>query len=322
MRTRRRFIAGAASGAAAAILSKPLLAAGFQRIPQRPSARVIVDNDFAGDPDGLIALAHQVLTPKTRVVLVTSSALDRKLPGLVPPEKSAAAGRELAIELMRRARLVAPPPVMAGSEELDRPEPAPSAAAKAIVAEALREDKLPLILTCGGPLTNVAAALRLDPSIAARMTVIWIGGGSYPAGGWEYNLAADLQAARIVIEQSRMPVWQVPQNAYRQMQFSIAEFEARLRPLSPFAAWLYDQFTSPPSFVEVGGAWPLGDSPTVLLSAISQESSTSVDRPAQRLQSDFTYGEAILNRSLRVFQTLDARLTFEDFLALMRLHAA
>jgi len=29
-------------------------------------ARVIIDNDFAGDPDGLFQLAHHVLSPPSR----------------------------------------------------------------------------------------------------------------------------------------------------------------------------------------------------------------------------------------------------------------
>ena len=40
-------------------------ALGRPGIVQRPLARVIVDNDFAGDPDGLVALAHQLLAPAT-----------------------------------------------------------------------------------------------------------------------------------------------------------------------------------------------------------------------------------------------------------------
>lgn len=318
--SRRRALAASVLGVAGTMLPARALASLGDRIPQRPSARVIIDNDFAGDPDGLIALAHQLLTPKTRTVLVTSSALDPKFPPeIAPPGHTAAAGRDVAMELIRRAQVAAPPPVVAGPEGFG---PAPSDAARAIVAEAMRDDKLPLIFTCGGPLTNLAAALRLEPKIAERMSVIWIGGGKYPAGGWEYNLSADADAARIVIEQSRVPLSQIPQNAYRQMQFSVAEMADRLRTISPFGAWLYDRFTNPPSFIDVGGAWPLGDSPTVLLSAISQESSAFTDRPAQRTLPDFTYGEPIPGRTIRVFDTLDARLTFEDFLSLMRLHAA
>lgn len=322
MLSRRSVTAAALSLAAAAILPARGAAASYRAIPQRASARVIIDNDFAGDPDGLVALAHQLLTPKTRTVLITASALNSKMVEDGLRGRSAVAGRDIAAELVRRLGVAQTPPIVAGGEALDVASPPPSDAARAIVAEAMREDPLPLIFTCGGPLTNLAAALRLEPKIAGRMTVIWIGGGRYPAGNWEYNLATDPAAARIVIEQSAVPLWQVPQNAYRQMAFSIAELADRMRPISPFAGWLYEQFTSPPAFVDLGGAWPLGDSPTILLSAISTESSSFVDRPAQRINADGSYGAVIATRTLRVYETLDARLTFEDFLSLMRLHAA
>ncbi|MDO7835279.1 nucleoside hydrolase [Sphingobium sp. HBC34] len=321
MLSRRQF--GQSLCASAALLPAASWSAPFRTIPQRASARIIVDNDFAGDPDGLVALAHQLLTPKTRTVLCTSSALDRKLVGSVPPDLSASAGKDIALDLIRRMRIADAPPVEAGSERLDPEHPESSAAARAIVAEAMRDDMLPLYISCGGPLTNVAAAIRLKPEIAKRMTLIWIGGGRYPHGSWEYNLTADLPAAKIVIEQSAIPLWQIPQNAYRQMQFSVAELQDRLRPISDFGAWLYDKFTTPPAFVDVGGSWPLGDSPTVLLSAISQESSHYVDRPALRIKPDGQYGAPVGGgRMVRVYERLDARLTFEDFLSLMRIHAA
>ena len=308
---RRDLVAGIALG----MVSARALARPAPRIPQRATARVIVDNDFAGDPDGLIALAHQLLSPKTRVTLVTVSALDPKLAG--GAVGTAAAGRDVALELIRRAR-VAPVPVIAGVEDFSG---AASPAARAIVAEAMRDDPMPLFVTCGGPLTNVAAALRLAPEIAKRMTIVRIGGGAYPAGGWEYNLATDVAAARHVIEASRVPLWQVPQGAYRQMQYSVAEMAAELRPISPFSRWLYDRFTTPPSFVEVGGAWPLGDSPMVLLTAISTESSAHRELPARRIEADLRYGAIIPDRMVTVYEQLDVRLAFGDMIALLKLHA-
>jgi len=286
-------------------------------IPQKPSARIIIDNDFAGDPDGLAALAHQVLTPKTRTVLLVSSALNSEFSGELT-KQSAERGRGQALELLERLGRPDSIPAVAGAEALAGDA---SAAAQAIVAEARRDDVLPLYYTCGGPLTNLAAALKLDPNIASRMTVVWIGGGRYPEGGWEYNLATDADAARYVIEQSNVPLWQVPQNAYRQMQYSIAEMTADLRPISPLTRWLYDQFTNPPDFVDLGGTWPLGDQPLVLLTALSTESSRFTDQPAHRIGDDFSYGPEIPGRSVRVYEQLDARLTFADFLALLRLHA-
>jgi hypothetical protein len=79
---RRTFLAGITAIPATAALGKPALGKAFDGIAQQASCRVIVDNDFAGDPDGLVALAHQLLSPKARTVLVTTSALDAKLAGL------------------------------------------------------------------------------------------------------------------------------------------------------------------------------------------------------------------------------------------------
>ena len=310
---RRSALAGLAS-----LLAAPALGKAARLIPQRASVRVIVDNDFAGDPDGLAALAHQLLSPKSRVVLATSSALNPQFMPPGSPRTSAADGGVLARELIRRGRF-APLPVVAGVENFDL---GPSPAARAIVAEALRDDRLPLFVTCGGPLTNIAAALRLEPAIAKRMTVIWIGGGGYPQGGWEYNLATDLPAARAVIEGCAVPLWQVPQPAYRQAQYAIAEMTADLRPISPFTRWLYDRFTSPPDFVDLGGTWPLGDSPLVLLTALSGESSRYAERPARRIGVDGAYGQEIAGRTVRVYEQIDTRLMFADFLAQLRLHAS
>jgi len=153
------------------------------------------------------------------------------------------------------------------------------------------------------------------------MTVVWIGGGPHPKGGWEYNLATDVEAAREVIERSRVPLWQIPQDVYRQMQFSVAEMAVTLQPISPLTQWLYDRFTSPPDFIDIGGAWPLGDSPLVLLTSISSESSRSSEIPGRVVKPDQSYGDVVPGRTVRVFETLDARLTFDDMLALFRLQA-
>ncbi len=316
----RRTLLGTAIGTAA-IAPLPVFAGRKEWIPQKPSARVIVDNDFAGDPDGLVALAHQLLTPKTVVPLVTVSPINPEFAAMDGKAgDSSAAGAALAAEMLTQMGCKQGPRIVAGAALPGAGQG--NAAAAAIVAEAMRDDPMPLVLTCGGPLTNVAAALTLEPKIASRMTVIWIGGGDYPAGQWEYNAVTDLDAARHVIEQTAVPLWQIPQATYRQMQISIAEMGADMKPISPFTQWLYDRFTAPPDFVDLGGTWPMGDSPLVLLTGISGESSRFHTRPAQALNPDGTYGAVVEGRSVRVYDSLDVRLTHADFLAKLRLHAA
>lgn len=317
---RRKALFGSMAGAA--MLASPQWLLAQARIPQRPSRRVIVDNDFAGDPDGLIGLAHQLLSPKTTVPLITVSGLSREFADIAgAPARTVEPGIAVVQEMQQQLGLEQFPALAGGYEAGERGATA-SAAAVSIIHEAMREDPLPLVLACGGPLTNVAEALRLEPAIASRMSVIWIGGGAYPHGAWEYNLSADLDAARHVLEETTVEVWQVPQPAYRLMQVSVAEMEADMRPISPFTEWLYSKFTTPPDFFDLSGAWPMGDSPPALFTAISEESSRYRDWTVRRFHDDMTYGEEIPGRTVRVYEDIDLRLTWADFLAKLRLHAA
>lgn len=51
--------------------------AAYRRIPVVAQARVIVDNDFAGDPDGLLALAHHLLADAAVVTAITGTSIPR-----------------------------------------------------------------------------------------------------------------------------------------------------------------------------------------------------------------------------------------------------
>lgn len=184
-------------------------------------SRVIVDNDWSGDPDGLVALAHHLLSPTNRVVAVTSSMIN---PVFGQPE-GAVAGAALARELVDLVALPEPPPVHAGSNGPFGDSA--SVAADAIVAEALRDDELPLLLVCGGPLTNVAQALQQAPEIASRLTLVWIGGALDPAAD-EYNRDTDPVAAEYVFGTPGLAIWQFPLETYRSCAYSVAELEADL----------------------------------------------------------------------------------------------
>ena len=160
--------------------------------------RVVVDNDFAGDPDGLLALAHHLLSPSNRVVGITSSFLDERLLGpLGTAGRTAAEGVDAVVALLDQIQPTVRPPVWAGAEVPWTPDAQPSAASEAIVAEARADSPLPLVVVCGGPLTNVAAALLHDPGIADRLSLVWIGGSLTP-DTFEYNRDTDPSSAESV----------------------------------------------------------------------------------------------------------------------------
>lgn len=300
---RRHLLACLAALPVAQVLGRP-------GIVQRPLARVIVDNDFAGDPDGLVALAHQLLAPTTRTVLVTSSALDPKLAGLagLDPASTSATGAQVAREMLRFFARATRPPVAAGD-----------LAAQGIVAEGLRDDPLPLVLACGGPLTNVAAALRLRPEIARRMSLVWVGG--LAEGGAEYNLATDLAAARFVFEETELPILQIPAEEYRRFQVAVAELDTAFRTISPLAAWLYDRYRRLPPFVRQAGTLTFGDSPLVTATAFDPAATPCAVRPTRRILDDGRHGDVVPGREVRVAHSLDPRLNLADFTALLRIHA-
>ena len=263
--------------------------------------RVVVDNDYAGDPDGILALAHHLLSPSNRVVAITSSFLNpRFVTAPATAGATAADGARLAAALLAELGLDSPPPVATGAEESGGGR---SAAAEAIIAAAREESDLPLYVVCGGPLTNVAAALTLDPGIAARLTLVWIGGSLDPAA-FEYNRDTDPAAAEAVFATRGLTIHQFPLETYRRCAYGIAELEADLPATGRLGAWLFGCFSSPPEWVQIGGVWPLGDSPPVLITALTTDSSTHL------APSD----------GVTVYTDVDMRLLVGDLLAKLRLH--
>ncbi|MDH2443166.1 nucleoside hydrolase [Amnibacterium sp. CER49] len=270
------------------------------RVAER--CRVIVDNDWAGDPDGLVALAHHLLSPANRVELVTSSFLDPVFESPGGAARGAALAEEL-IDLIGKDRR---PPVVAGSEQALTHASSP--AAEAIVAAARRDDPLPLLLVCAGPLTNVAEALRLAADIATRLTLVWIGGAAEDRG-FEYNRDTDPAAAELVFAVPELAIRWFPLETYERCAYSIAELEHDLRRSGRIGEWLWERFvTLPlPEGFPVGATWTLGDSPPLLVTALTDASSSSV------LEST---GAAERRR----YTDVDLRLLVGDLLARLRLH--
>ncbi len=102
--------------------------------------RVIVDNDFSGDPEDLFQLAHHVLSPSVEIPFVIGSHLkfgdffDRSE---TQAENAAAIARDLL------TRLGSDIPVLTGSNTALPAASTPVAsaeAADAIIAEVMRED--------------------------------------------------------------------------------------------------------------------------------------------------------------------------------------
>lgn len=297
-----------------------------------PRARVIIDNDFGGDPDGLFQLAHHLLSPSVEVRGIIGS--HHHPAGFYGDPGTADHAVAMANRLLDVMRLKGKVPVLkgAGSPLPDAAVPQANEAVAFIVREAMREDvKTPLYLVCGAGLTDAASAWLTEPRIARRLRLVWIGGPEYPGtppppgtGRMEYNLSIDRVAAQVVFNRSDLELWQVPRSTYRQALVSHAELKHRMQPQgNALAGFLLGRLEDLMSRAKgtLGEAYVLGDNPLVLLTALqsSWEADPSSSRYAEpavpRIDDRGRYAEGDGRRKLRVYKSVDTRLMFEDFYA-------
>lgn len=303
----------------------------------QPRARVIIDNDFGGDPDGLFQLAQHLLSPGVEVRGVIAS--QHYPEGFYGLSGSAEAGAGLARELVKVMGLEQVYAVVAGApSKLENAEPPPrTEAVELIIREAMRDDTdSSLFVACGAGLTNLASAYLIEPRIGRRLRLVWIGGPEHaglaepPPGPRrvEYNLGIDPVAARVVFNDSDIPVWQVPRDAYRQALTSYAELVVRVGRSGPTGAWLMSRLDDLMLRAKrsLGEAYVLGDNPLVLLTALltswerDPASSAYVTLRAPRINMAGEYEPNSEGRELRVYTRIDCRLMLEDLYAKLSLH--
>ena len=307
-----------------------------------PTMRVVADNDFAGDPDGVIQLAHHLLSPSVEMRGIISSHL-RDDDHWNRTGDSVTAGIDAIQELLQVMGMKKPAPIVRGADGPieSRLVPRDSDGARLIIQEAMRDDvTTPLYLVCGGSLTTLASAWLLEPRISSRMIVVWIGGGEYPgttspppgAPVCEYNLYEDLIAGQVVFNDSDLQIWQIPRDTYRQCNASLAELEIRMNQSGKLGKFLFNKVEAAVNlaiavnnrFAEV---YTMGDSALVLLTALQNSfepapsSSKSIGRLRLTIENDGLYGKVVGNEEITVFTHLDVRLMQEDLYAKLALHA-
>jgi purine nucleosidase len=305
-----------------------------------PRVRVISDNDYSGDPDGSVQLAQHLLSPSVDMRCVIGSHLRAGDPfdsSATTADKAAVIAQEVAIKCHRTDVRV-----VAGSNTslVDRLTPIRSEAALIMVNEAMRaDDNRPLFVVCGAGLTEIASAWLIEPGIAERLTLIWIGGHEHDdlaeaapgAPDMEYNLHIDPIAGQVVFNDSNLNVWQVPRDMYRSVIASRAELLVRMHSAGHLGRYLFNAVAAAVEKVtshgrQMGETYVLGDSPLVLLTALTTAfepgpaSSFYVTIPCPRILDSGLYEPRPNGRPLRVFTQLDNRTLLEDLYAKLILH--
>ena len=296
--------------------------------PEQKRVRLIVDTDAKNEADDQFAIVHQILTPKFDIKGFIAAHFEhpfeteffktiRNIPQKATMEESYKElrkimdimGKDYEHNIFRGATNALP----------DENSPVVSEGAKLIVEEAMKNDDRPLFVVFLGAITDLASAYLMEPEIAKRLTAVWIGGGVWPEGGPEFNLYQDINAANVVFS-SEIPFWQIPMNAYRQIRTTFAELQLKVRPYGEIGKYLFEQMVqynnewAECSSFPQGESWVLGDQPTVSVILESHAGMYEM-KPAPRVGEDMRYIHGQNNRKIRVYNSIDSRMTLEDFFA-------
>ncbi|GAA4426978.1 nucleoside hydrolase [Georgenia halophila] len=287
---------------------------------RQPTRRVLINTDAKNEADDQFAIVHALLseTLDVRGLIAAHFGDSRSSTSMLDSRK------EIDLLLGHLSMNVR---VENGAEGPipDEQTAAPSAGAELIIDEA-KKDEGPLLVAFLGPLTDMASALLMEPSIAdADVTVIWIGGppyGDYEPEKWpEFNLSNDVAAANVVFR-SGIDLWQVPWSTYVRTAVGYAELDEKVAPCGPLGRYLVDQLH------EWNATWvaqpiehrALGDSPAI---GLMLNPAAGIYRPvaAPTFSSEGGYLPGG-KHTVRVYEQLDTRYLLEDFFAKLRRFAA
>ncbi|MDF2514008.1 MAG: hypothetical protein K0S04_3874 [Herbinix sp.] len=301
-------------------------------VPKSKQIRVIIDSDCDCEADDQYAIAHALMTPKFDVIGIIAAHFGKK-------ESEEKSYREIhkILELMDLQGKIK---VLHGCQESlpDEENYIASEGSQFIVEEARKEDSRPLFVVCQGAITNLANAYLMDSRIAERLTAIWIGGGNYPEGGWEFNLFNDINAANVVMDSS-IELWQVPMKAYSLMKVSFSVLFEKVYPCGNIGKYLVENLMrvneevgkeslddldgifgdikmsqgAKAAFYPGGESWQLGDSPVVGLMLLDHHGHYEL-QGAPRFNQDGTYLLRDDNtHKIRVYHYVDSNFILNDF---------
>jgi purine nucleosidase len=286
--------------------------------------RVIIDSDAKNEVDDQFAIVHALLSPSIDVVGVIPAHF-----GTRRTTDSMAESRQEVIHLLKLMDLDGDVTVADGAPAAmtDEGTPADSPGARLIIQAS--HEPGPLFVLFLGPLTDMAAAILLDPAIVhnPELTVVWVGGTPYdgvhggePSG--EFNLSNDVAAANVVL-QSGVTVWQIPWTVYAMVNVGHAELDEKVAPHGELGACLVRQLKEFNAHEDPAIEHrTLGDSPAVAV-ALNPMCARWRHHPVRVFDEHARMTSVVVEgRTVKVADGIDVRFLLEDFFAKIKAQAA
>ncbi len=286
------------------------------KVQEAKRVRVIISTDAACEADDQYAITHALMTPKfdLRGIVVAQWGGQNRCP-------TVARGIE-EVEKIYSLMGIEGPALYGGYDAPIDSEThiVDNAGVDFIIEEARRESDKRLFVLCLGAITDLAAAIIKAPDIQDKLTCIWIGGGFYPDGGFEFNSGNDYIAANVIMK-SQVELWQVCMPCYIDMRVSYAELQAKVMPCGDIGKYLFDQLVKLGETANwiSGENWSLGDSPAVGL-AINNDIGEYYVRKAPLFDEHTRYIDCDTNREIRVYTKVDKRFILEDMFAKLKIN--
>lgn len=282
--------------------------------------RILIVSDAKNEADDQYAIVHSLLTPRFRLVGMVASHFDGK--------KTNQLSYDEMIKIATLTNTLGNYPIKLGVDvKLTENQINPTEGSNLIIREALKEEIDPLYIVCIGALTDVAAAISINPEIVGRFTLIWVGGGRYPIGSHEANLNHDILAANIVFS-SNVELWQIPSSAYKTMLVSTAELQLKISKVNRLGKYLYEELIefANDNFEKKAWinreCWVLGDSAAIGVLLDEQKGFYKVMDPPNFDTNCKHVKPTVISRQIRVYDSLNVRLILEDFFAKVSLFEA
>jgi purine nucleosidase len=288
--------------------------------------RLIINTDAKNEADDQFAIVHALLSPSLRIEGVIPAHF-----GTRRTTRSLEESREevdLLLRLLGRTGQVevadgAPHAIPDESTAVDSP------GARMIIREAHKPG--PLFVIFLGPLTDMASALLIDPTIAdnPELTVVWVGGDPYDGvhGGrprGEFNLSNDVPSANVVL-QSGVRVQQIPWTVYSMVSVGYAELDERVAPYGELGEYLVRQVKefNATHVTEFEYEFrSLGDSPAVGV-VLNPLGAFWRHHPVRVFDERARMTDAVVpGRTVQVADFVDVRWLLEDMFAKIKAHAS
>jgi purine nucleosidase len=210
-------------------------------LPPAGVVRVVVDTDTYNEIDDQFAVVYALLSPeRIRVEALYAAPFENERS--TGPEDGMLQSFEELHRLVDRFPEHPSTPIHYGSRSwLPAPaRPVPSPAASDLIERARETDESLFVVTIGAP-TNVASALLMEPGIADRVVVVWLGGNP---GYWhravEFNVEQDMYASRVLLD-GGVPLVHIPcRNVTEHLRTTQAEIDRFVRGNGPIGDYLAD----------------------------------------------------------------------------------